>query len=114
MPRNDRPRRGPALRARLTASSVLLAARCTPYVETELLGLRQLVAPGGVRVDVGAAAGLYTLILSRLAGPSGQVHSVEPLSIARPVWTRLLAARAAGNVCHHAVALGGAEPGTGS
>jgi FkbM family methyltransferase len=99
-------------RARLAAASVLLAARWTPYVEAELLGLPALVGPGSVCVDVGSAAGLYTLALSRLAGPSGQVHSVEPLPFAHPVWTRLLRAREAGNVRHHPVALG-AEAGSG-
>lgn len=112
MPPTIHPPPRHALRARLTAASVLLAARWTPYVETELLGLRELVQPGGVCVDIGAAAGLYTLELSQLAGPSGQVHSVEPLSIARPVWTRLLGARSAANVHHHTVALA-AEPGSG-
>jgi FkbM family methyltransferase len=66
-----------------------------------------------VCIDVGSAAGLYTLALTRLAGPSGQVHSVEPLTFAHPVWTRLLAARANRNVRHHAVALG-VEPGQGA
>lgn len=99
-------------RAKLTAASVLLAARLTPYLEAELLGLPALVVPGSVCVDVGAAAGLYTVALSRLAGPAGRVHSVEPLPFAHPVWTRLLRARHAPNVRHHAVALG-AEPGSG-
>jgi FkbM family methyltransferase len=70
-----------------------------------------LVGPGSVCLDVGAAAGLYTLMLSQLAGSGGLVHSVEPLSFAHPVWTRLLRARAAGNVHHHPVALA-AEPGS--
>lgn len=105
-------RAGRALLARMTAASVLLAARWTRYLEAELLGLPRLVVPGSVCVDIGAAAGLYTLALSRLAGPTGQVHSVEPLSFAHPVWTRLLRARSAPNVYPHAVALA-AEPGSG-
>lgn len=110
-----RYRAGPAgggRRAALAAASVRLAARWTPCLEAELRGLPALVAPGSVCIDVGAAAGLYTLALSRLAGPSGLVHSVEPLSFAHPVWTRLLCARGARNVRHHEVALG-AEPGSG-
>jgi FkbM family methyltransferase len=100
------------MRAAVTASAVSLIARRTRFLEPELLGLPGLVRPGSVCVDVGAAAGLYTVALSRLAGPSGQVHSVEPLSIAHPVWARVLGARGAPNVHHHPVALG-VEPGTG-
>lgn len=100
----------PAVRAELAAASVLLAARWTRFLEAELLGLPAVVQPGSVCIDVGAAAGLYTLALSRLAGPAGRVHSVEPLSFAHPVLARLLGARAARNVRHHQVALG-AEAG---
>jgi FkbM family methyltransferase len=100
------------MRARLAAAVVMALARHTRYVEAELLGLGALVGPGSVCVDVGSAAGLYTVALARLAGPSGQVHSVEPLSFAHPVWTRLLGARTAANVRHHVLALG-AEPGDG-
>jgi FkbM family methyltransferase len=96
----------------MTASAVGLIARRTRLLEPELVGLPGLVGPGSVCVDVGAAAGLYTVTLSRLAGPSGRVHSVEPLSIAHPMWTRVLRARDAPNVLHHPVALG-VEPGTG-
>lgn len=102
---------GQALRARMTAASVRLIARSTPFLEKEMLGLSQLVAPGDVCVDVGSAAGLYTLALSRLAGPTGAVHSVEPLSFAHLAWTRVLRSRGARNVSHHAVALG-TEPGS--
>jgi FkbM family methyltransferase len=100
------------LRAEITTAAVMAMARWTPYLETEMLGLRDLVRPGSVCVDVGAAAGLYTLVMSRLAGPAGQIHSIEPLPFARPVWSRILAARAAANVHHHELALA-AEPGGG-
>lgn len=94
------------LRGRVTTSVVMTLARRTHFLESEMLGLAHIVGPGSVCVDVGAAAGLYTLALSRLAGPSGLVHSVEPLAIARPFWTRILGAEAGGNVRHHAIALG--------
>jgi FkbM family methyltransferase len=93
-------------RLTLTASAVMLLARRTRYAETEMLGLPALVGPGSVCIDVGAAAGLYTVALSRLAGQSGQVHSIEPVPFAHPVWTRVLRAQASQNVQHHAVALG--------
>lgn len=48
-------------------------------MEDEVAGLGELVRPGAVCVDVGAEYGLYTWVLSALAGPTGQVHSVEPL-----------------------------------
>jgi FkbM family methyltransferase len=94
----------------LTAALVALLARTSPWLEPELAGLPELVRPGGVCVDVGAAAGLYTLMLSDLVGPAGRVHSVEPLSFAHPVWSRLLGARDRPNVHRHAVALS-AQPG---
>ena len=49
------------MRAKMTNAAVMLLARMTPYVESELLGLANLVGPGSVCLDVGAAAGLYSL-----------------------------------------------------
>ncbi len=103
-------RRRSAVRAFLTAATIYGLARWTPYVESEIRGLRQVVGPGSVCIDVGAAAGLYTLALSRLCGGNGRVHSVEPLPFANFLLARLLSAGEAVNVCRHAVALG-AEPG---
>ena len=80
------------------------------WLEPEMLGLADVVGPGGVCIDVGAAAGLYTVPLSRLVGPSGAVHSVEPLPFAWPLWNRVLGARDNANVKHHCLALG-SEPG---
>jgi FkbM family methyltransferase len=97
-------------RQAVTAAVVDLLARRTPYLEPELAALTDLVGPDAVCVDVGAAAGLYTVALSRLAGPTGRVHSVEPLPFVHPVWSRLLRGGEGTNVRHHTVALG-AEPG---
>ena len=94
------------MRAKVTAAMVTALARWTPYLESEMCGLRSLVRPGSVCVDVGSAAGLYTMALSRLAGADGQVHSVEPLPFTHLFWTRVLAAARSGNVRHHTVALG--------
>jgi FkbM family methyltransferase len=93
-------------------ATVLQLARRTHYVEPEMLGLRDLIKPGSVCFDIGAAAGLYTLAFSKLAGPTGQVHSFEPVPFAHPFLTRLLGTRSTANVRHHAVALG-VEPGEG-
>jgi FkbM family methyltransferase len=100
-------------RANVSTSIIMAAARWTRWLEPELLGLSSLVGPGSVCVDVGAAAGIYTLPLSRLAGPTGLVHSVEPLPFAWPTWNRLMNARSSPNVRHHAVALS-SEPGQAS
>ncbi|OXM49645.1 FkbM family methyltransferase [Amycolatopsis alba] len=102
MPRLDR--------SKLTTAVTTLLARRTPYLETELHTLPGLIRPGDVCVDVGSAAGLYSQALSRLAGPAGLVHSVEPLSFSHPVWSRVLGAWERPNVIRHAKALG-AEPG---
>ncbi len=99
------------MRARLTAAMVTALARWTPYLESEMCGLRSLVRPGSVCVDIGSAAGLYTMALSRLAGADGQVHSVEPLPFTHLFWTRVLSAGQRANVRHHSIALG-VEPGT--
>ncbi len=99
-------------RQSLTAGMIMLLARRTPYLESEMLGLRGLVRPGSVCLDVGAAAGLYTAALAQLAGPEGQVHSIEPLAFAHPVWSRVLRAGSGPNVRHYTEALG-AEPGQG-
>ena len=99
-------------RQALASAVVLQLARRTHYVEPEMLGLRDLVKPGDVCFDIGAAAGLYTLELAKLAGPAGQVHSFEPVPFAHPFLTRLLGTRSTANVRHHPVALG-VEPGNG-
>lgn len=100
-------------RASLLTAGIMATARWTHWLEPELLGLPELVQPGSICVDVGAAAGIYTLPLSWLAGPAGLVHSVEPLPFAWPAWNRVLDARRSPNVRHHAVALG-SEPGQAS
>jgi FkbM family methyltransferase len=97
-------------RQALASAIVLQLARQGRYVEPEMLGLRDLVKPGNVCFDIGAAAGLYTLELSKLAGPAGQVHSFEPVPFAHPMLTRLLGGRSSANVRHHPVALSD-EPG---
>lgn len=64
-----------------------------------------MVRPGDVCIDVGAAAGLYTAELSRLVGPAGVVHSVEPLDFLYPAG-RVLGLRRGENIRCHPVALG--------
>lgn len=96
-------------RASVTASIANLLARWTPYLDTELHTLPDLVHPGDVCADVGSAAGLYCQALSQLVGPTGLVHSVEPVPFSHPTWSRVLGAQRRRNVRHHSIALG-AEP----
>lgn len=98
-----------AIRVAVTASAVLAVARYTRWLESEMLGLSHLVGPGDTCIDVGAAAGLYTVPLSHLVGPAGVVHSVEPLPFAWPMWNRVLGTRASANVKYHCLALGASE-----
>jgi FkbM family methyltransferase len=98
------------LRSTLTYRLANLVSRHTRYLDDELSTLRTLVRPGGVCIDVGSAAGVYTQALSHLVGSTGLVHSVEPLPFGHPLWTDLLGTRRRPNVVHHTLALG-AEPG---
>ncbi|WP_052868024.1 FkbM family methyltransferase [Streptomyces niger] len=101
-----------ARRTAAVAAALRWGARRRPFVEDEVVGPRAFVRPGAVCVDIGAEYGLCTWALSALAGPSGQVHGVEPL----PVPSRRLrtAARLLG--AHHVTAYRtalGARPGSG-
>ena len=50
--------------------------------EAELVSLlSKRVKPGSTVMDIGAHIGYYTLILSRLVGPTGRVFSFEPVPI---------------------------------
>ncbi len=69
----------PGLRVAAVALALRRAARRWSFVEPEVAGLRAVVGPGSVCLDIGAEYGLYTWTLAALAGPDGQVHSVEPL-----------------------------------
>jgi FkbM family methyltransferase len=48
------------------------------WADPEMQVLEGLVRKGSVVIDVGANVGIYSLLLSRLAGPSGQVLAYEP------------------------------------
>jgi FkbM family methyltransferase len=86
-------------------------AAWTPWVEGEVRGLSQVVRSGDVVVDVGAALGIYTCVLSRLVGPTGVVVSVEPLPRLYAGYDTWLRLRHAANVSRYDCALG-AEPHT--
>src|SRR4051812_7325983 len=92
---------------RLSVELRLVKAKSRP--DPRLRPMTHLVRPGDVTVDVGANRGAYTLHLSRLVGPTGRVHAVEPFP---PNVTALDSLRKA-NVVVHGVALSdhaGQEP----
>ncbi|WOX15484.1 FkbM family methyltransferase [Streptomyces sp. N50] len=95
-----------AWRASGAAAALTWSARRMTWVEDEVAGVAEFVRPGDVCLDIGAEYGLYTWVLSALVGPSGRVHSVEPL----PGPARWLRAASrvlgSGNVTVHRNALG--------
>ncbi len=48
------------------------------YESFERSLLKEWIQEGDIVLDIGAHIGLFTLIMSRLVGPSGQVYSFEP------------------------------------
>ncbi|GAA1218067.1 FkbM family methyltransferase [Kitasatospora nipponensis] len=74
-------------------------------MEPEVAGLRRLVRPGAVCLDIGAEYGLYTWTLSALTGPTGQVHSVEPLRGPAGWLTTVATALGCRNVTVHRMAM---------
>ncbi|MCR5887765.1 FkbM family methyltransferase [Hymenobacter sp. J193] len=52
----------------------------------ELFFLRQLVKPGDVCLDIGANLGYYSVMLSKLTGPTGRVLAVEPIPAFQEIW----------------------------
>lgn len=73
--------------------------------------IRSLVRPGSVCVDAGANVGVYTTILSHLSGPTGHVHSFEPVAHLHRKAEAHLALNRVENVTLNALALGD-QPGT--
>lgn len=74
---------------------------------TWLLG--RIVRPGDVVLDIGANIGLVTMILSRLVGESGHVHSFEPNPTLQAYIDESLKFNRISNVSLHRFALGDAE-----
>jgi FkbM family methyltransferase len=62
--------------------------------------------PGDVAYDVGANAGFFTLLMSKLVGPAGRVHAFEPHPRNLENLHRHLALNNVANVTVHPVAVG--------
>ena len=72
--------------------------------ETEK-ALTACLRPGMVFVDLGANEGFFSVVASRLVGPTGRVFAIEPQSRLGPVVLRNLELNAAGNASLAAVAV---------
>lgn len=57
-----------------------------------------VLEPGDAVLDIGAQFGIYTLLASRLVGPSGRVAAFEPDPVARRMLERNVATEGASNV----------------
>jgi FkbM family methyltransferase len=73
--------------------------------ERELAYLSRFLAPGMVVIDGGANCGIYTVVASKLVGPSGRVLSFEPGSEAFSVLTKNIEINRLSNVRAHCAAL---------
>src|SRR5579872_7391281 len=69
--------------------------------------LKKIIRPGDYCADIGAHLGYYTIELSRLAGESGKVFAVEPITPFHRVLQRLLEQKKVRNVTLYQLALGG-------
>jgi FkbM family methyltransferase len=58
----------------LVSSMLYLTGQWEPYLTTYI---REVLRPGDIFVDVGANIGYYSLLASRLVGPSGRVYAIE-------------------------------------
>lgn len=57
----------------------LLYLRRRSHDVAEFQAIPRLVRPGDVALDIGANVGFYTVLLSRLCGPTGHVWAFEPV-----------------------------------
>lgn len=70
--------RGPNRGMRWRTGSSVHGCWLGTYEHDKVEKLREHVKPGMVAFDIGANAGYYTLLLSRLVGPTGRVIAFEP------------------------------------
>jgi FkbM family methyltransferase len=81
------------------------------YEPEETATVHRLLRPGMTVIDVGANVGYFTLLASRLVGPTGRVLALEPSPYAGTRLAATLARNAIGQATLQRVALGPA-PGT--
>src|SRR6266436_10400822 len=73
--------------------------------EPELAYLERALSPGNTFVDVGANLGIYTLVASRIVGPSGRVIAFEPSVQSLPLLQKNIMLNSLTNVTAFPVAL---------
>lgn len=78
------------------------------FSELESQVLLQLLAHGGIAVEVGANIGAHTVALARKAGPGGRVYAFEPQPVIFQNLCANLALNGLTNVYPHNQACGGA------
>src|SRR5690349_14640343 len=71
-------RHGPAKGMRWVAGSSVLGCWLGTYELNKQEVLSRFICPGMTVYDIGAQAGYYTLVFSRLVGRSGRVFAFEP------------------------------------
>ncbi|MCH0561187.1 FkbM family methyltransferase [Streptomyces sp. MUM 16J] len=96
----------PGIRLTFATTALGWAAGRWPGLDGELAGLRPVVRPGSVVLDLASTYGAYTWILSRLAGPVGSVHCFEPLPGPARRLTRSATALGSHNVRVHRIGIG--------
>ena len=69
--------------------------------------LKNLVRPGDYCIDVGAHLGYFTIELSRLAGSTGHVYAIEPMSKFFNTLKSMVENKKLGNVTCYQFAMGG-------
>ncbi|MCK6609668.1 MAG: FkbM family methyltransferase [Bacteroidia bacterium] len=75
----------------------------------ELFYLKELIKPGFVCIDIGANVGYYSVFLSKYAGNSGHVYSVEPVPLFARVFMKNAGTFAQKNITLYQLALGAEE-----
>ncbi len=85
-------------------------SRCTyvdgRYEPNEMFAMASLIGPGMCVVDVGANAGVFTLMAAKLVGAEGAVHAFEPSPRDRERLVANVSANGLTNVKVHAAAVG--------
>ena len=72
----------------------------------ELFYLQNIVKPGYTCVDIGANVGYYSVFLSKYAGESGRVYSIEPVPLFANVFLKNTYKHALNNITLYQTALG--------
>jgi FkbM family methyltransferase len=91
-----------AVNARIAARDIASRRRWAPEIDC----LARFVHAGETVIDVGGNHGLYTYHLSRLVGPSGRVHTFEPMPPNLSILRHTIRAHHLTNVTLHSQACG--------